>query len=223
LIPKSLDIMDSKVLDCAIFNDCNSFQELWRGWTPQKHGLKQKQMDTGCIVLAAASGKLKTVKFLLEHGVDPNSKMMPASILIIGIRPWTRLGVLLAKIDRDMSQFTRGWAPALTAACLAAFYDHSDVLGCLFTGGADPEYDPYIKIGEDFDSAPSWNPVLCAIYGKNIELSNMLMDMGFDVPATARSDYWYEKMKNRRALSMANVLLYNKVPEDLLRVVQTFF
>ena len=115
-------------------------------------------MDTGCIVLAAASGKLKTVKFLLEHGVDPNSKMMPASILIIGIRPWTRLGVLMAKIDRDMSQFTRGWAPALTPACLAAFYDHSDVLGCLFTGGADPEYDPYIKIGEKFDSAPSWNP-----------------------------------------------------------------
>ena len=130
----------------------------------------------------------------------------------------------MAKIDRDMSQFTRGWAPALTPACLAAFYDHSDVLGCLVTGGGDAEYDPYINIGEDFDNfRPSWNPVLCAIYGKNIDLSDMLMDMGFDVPSAARSDYWYEKMKNRRALSMANVLLYNKVPEDVLRVVQTFF
>lgn len=72
-----------------------------------------------------------------------------------------------------MSSYTKGWVPHLSAACVAAFYGHKNVLKLLFDNGADMEFDPYSCSGV----RPHWNPLTCALIGRQIEVAKILLRM----------------------------------------------
>jgi ankyrin repeat protein len=123
------------------------------------------------MVTAAALGHYDIVSLLLERNVPPDSNL----IIIAFRRKWEtrKIKVLHYKIMRDMSSYTKGWVPHLSAACVAAFYGHKNVLKLLFDNGADMEFDPYSCSGV----RPHWNPLSCALIGQQIEVAKILLRM----------------------------------------------
>ena len=105
---------------------------------------------------------------------------------------------------------------------MAAFYGHVDILYALERADGDLSFNPFSAIGLDYGVNPSWNPLLCALYGKKYELADMLMDMGYVAPKENTKDAIYVRFKDYRGLSMTNILLYKKIPKVCFDLCKSF-
>ncbi len=126
------------------------------------------------IVTAAALGNYDIVKLLLEKNVPVETNTM----LIAFQRKWEtrQIKKMHRQIMHETSAFTQGWCPKLSAACAAAFYGHKKVLKLLLENGADIEFNPYAS--ERMETPPAWNPLTCAVIGKQTEIAKILLRMG---------------------------------------------
>lgn len=138
-----------------------------------------KRAKQTAIVYAAAIGNAEMVEAMLDHGICINT----FDVLNHFQRVWEprKLKKLQVLIENDMKQFTRGWSPVLTPACVAAFYGHKNVLavlckhdfGCM---SFDPYLTPTLFTGEG--NPPSWNATTCALFGQQWDIANALVDRG---------------------------------------------
>jgi len=131
------------------------------------------------IVYAAAMGNAEIVAVTLKHGICINTYDVFNNFR----RHWEpiKLKKLQALIENDMKQFTRGWSPAITPACVAAFYGHKNVLSVLCKHDFRcMSFNPYLTrtlfTGEG--KPPSWNAVTCALFGQQWDIATALVDRG---------------------------------------------
>jgi len=183
------------------------------------------------IVLASYVDAAEIVKTLLEASVPPNCWDIPLSCQ----RKWETEDTKLhhAKIDSDMSPFSGGWTPRVNAACLAAFYGHTEVLDVLIKASVDLNYDPYLYtfLGiREVDlpsntSKPSWNALTCALFGKQWKIANMLVDEGWKPTSMKGQEKAWQFVLRNRAMDMARVLLcqnHRHLPPEMIREISSF-
>lgn len=181
----------------------------------------KKRVGTESIMMATALGNVEMVQCMLDNGVDPNC------VKIFWHDSWFpnssgKTKKIISDIERYFIPYSKGWSPALTPACLAAFYGHVDILYVLERAGSDLSFNPFSVLGLDYGVNPSWNPVLCALYGKKYDLADMLMNMGYVAPKENTNDAIYVRFKDCRGLSMANILLHNKIPKVCFDLCKSF-
>ena len=142
------------------------------------------------IVYAAALGNAVMVKVMLDHGIPSNT----FDVLNNFQRDWEprKLKRLQYLIDNDMKRFTRGWAPILTPACVAAFYGHKNVIKVLYKHDLGcMTFDPYSAAMSTFiggGNPPEWNAATCALFGNRWDIASALVDMGV-VPTDMEEQY----------------------------------
>lgn len=217
--------MDLEVIRSAARGDLRNFEINYHKCirNPPANRWPRINFEQCSIMVASALGHSNIVKRLLHFNVEPNSVKVfwQNSHLYWGKNKL--IARILKKIELDMMPFTSGWSPTVSPACLAAYYGHIDVLAVLNDGGADFGYNPFTKIQCNlFQERPFLNTVLCAIYGKHYKLAEMLMDMGVDIPKEADKCVLCNKFKRRRALDMANILLYKTVPMDVFVIITKY-
>ena len=171
-------------------------------------GKRAKQLS---IVYAAAMDNAEMVQFILDHGIPINT----FDVLNNFQRTWEpyKLKKLQKKIERDMNQFTRGWSPVLTSACVAAFYGYKDVLKVLYKHDFHcMSFNPYLSTtviigGNDFP--PSWNAVTCALFGKKWSIVSYL-----DVKGVVMTD-----MEEQYPLFLE---FCTKIPRDVIHIIFSY-
>lgn len=126
------------------------------------------------IVTAALMGHYEIVALLLETNVPVETNVM----LISFQRKWETwlIKKLHCQTMHEMSSFTNGWCPKLSAACAAAYFGHKKILKLLFEHGANMQFNPYAC--EKMENPPAWNPLTCALIGKQTEIAKILLRMG---------------------------------------------
>tara|TARA_B110000285_G_scaffold223660_1_gene279446 strand:+ start:769 stop:1344 length:576 start_codon:yes stop_codon:yes gene_type:complete len=129
------------------------------------------------ITTAALLGHYEIVDLLLQMNVPVETNTM----LINYQRKWEtrQIKKLHRQTMHDMSSFTNGWCPKLSAACVAAFYGHKKMLKLLFDNGADMQFNPYAC--EKMENPPAWNPLTCALIGQQIEVAKILLRMNINM------------------------------------------
>ena len=190
-----------------------------------------QEVKKTAIVLASYVNDAKIVKTLIEAKVPPNCWDLPLSCQ----RKWETEDTKLhhAKIDSDMSLFSGGWTPRVSAACLAAFYGHTEVLNVLIEASVDLNYDPYLYtfLGSrevEYPTSrvkPSWNALTCALFGKQWNIANMLVDEGWKPTSMAGQDKAWQFVLRNSAMDMARVLLcqnHRHLPPDMIREISSF-
>lgn len=180
------------------------------------------------IVLASYVNDAEIVKSLLMASVPPNCWDIPLNCQ----RKWETEDTKLhhAQIDSDMSPFSGGWAPRASAACLAAFYGHTEVLNVLIKATVDLNYDPYLHnfLGTrevEKPSRPSWNALTCALFGKQWKIANMLVDEGLKPTSMKGQEKAWQFVLRNRAMDMALVLLcqnHRHLPPEMIREISSF-
>jgi len=141
----------------------------------------RKRVKNLAIIYAAAFGNAEMVAVLLQAGVPVNT----FDVLTIFQRKWesSKLKKLQASMESDMKEYTRGWAPILTAACVAAFYGHENVLDVISAHDISAiSFNPYLQPTTLFlgdSEPPSWNAVTCALMGNQWSIASKFVDMGF--------------------------------------------
>ena len=174
----------------------------------------KKRAKSLCIVYAAALGQAEMVKVMIESGISINT----TDVFTTFKRRWesTKLKKLQSIIEADMKQFTRGWAPILTPACVAAFYGHKKVLGVIFHTGDwkyTLNYNPY-QLARDYigpSKIPCWNAVTCALFGRQWEIANVFVELGL---VTTDMEEQYPRFLEFRTVV--------RIPEDVIDIVFSF-
>lgn len=125
------------------------------------------------IITAVLLGHYEIVELLLQMNVPVETN----TLLIDYQRKWEtrQIKKLHRQTIREMSSFTNGLSPKLSAACAAAFYGHKKILKLLFDNGADMQFNPYSC--EKLENKPAWNPLTCALIGQRIEIAKILLRM----------------------------------------------
>ena len=165
------------------------------------------------IVYAAAMGNSDMVKALLDHGVPANT----FDVFTTFKRAWesTKLKKFQALMEFTMKPFTRGWAPILTPACVAAFYGHKKVLSVLCKHDfSTMSFNPYLSVNVAFlgeGHPPSWNAATCALFGQQWEIASALVDRG--VQTTDMEEQYPLFLEFRTSV---------KIPKDAIDIVFSF-
>jgi len=163
------------------------------------------------IVYAAAIGNADMVEAMLEHGMNVNT----FDVLNKFRRNWEprKLKKLQALIENDMKPFTRGWAPILTPACVAAFYGHKNVLAVLCKHNfGSMSFNPYMIVSSTFigdGNPPCWNAATCALFGRQWDIANVLVCRG--VVMTDMEEQYPFFLEFR-----------TKIPKDAVNIVFSF-
>ena len=140
-------------------------------------GVRAKNLS---IVYAAALGHADMVQSMLDRGIPINT----FDVFNNFQRTWEplKLKKFQQTIERDMKPFTRGWSPMLTAACVAAFYGHTNVLKVLYKHDFEcMSFNPYLTVTSVFignGEPPSWNAATCALFGQKWSIASALVDRG---------------------------------------------
>ena len=165
------------------------------------------------IVYAAAIGNTEMVKAMLEDGMNANTW----DVFTDFKRAWEpmKLKKIQAIIWNDMKPFTRGWAPVLTPACVAAFYGHKNVLEILckhdFT---TMSFNPYFVVNSTFigeGNPPEWNAATCALFGQQWDIASALIDRG--VMTTDMEEQHPLFLEFRTKV---------KIPKDVINIIFSF-
>ena len=165
------------------------------------------------IVYAAALGHADMVQSMLDRGISINT----FDIFNNFQRTWEprKLKKLQQIIERDMEPFTRGWSPMLTAACVAAFYGHKNVLKVLCNHDFDcMSFNPYLTAAAGFNGnqvPPSWNAATCALFGQKWSIASALIDRG--VVTTDMEEQYPLFLEFRIKV---------KIPRDVIRIVFSY-
>lgn len=174
---------------------------------------RRKRVVSLGIVYAAALDNAEMVEIMLAADIDVNT----VDILTSFKRTWesTQLKELQMKIERDVNQYTRKWAPMVTPACIAAFYGYKDVLAVICKH--DPSafvYDPYTKASYTYlgnGKPPTWNALTCALFGQQWDIATALVYMGL-LPTSMVEQY-------PRFLEFRTKV---RIPKDVINVVFSF-
>jgi len=165
------------------------------------------------IVYAAAMGNAEMVAVTLKHGICINTYDVFNNFR----RSWEprKLKKLQALIENDMKQFTRGWSPVITPACVAAFYGHKNVLSVLCKHDFRcMSFNPYLIASSTFigdGTLPSWNAVTCALFGQQWDIATALVDRGV-VPTNMEEQYpLFLEFRTKV-----------KIPKDAINIVFSF-
>jgi len=165
------------------------------------------------IIYAAAMGNADMVQSMLNHGIPINT----FDVLNNFKRTWEprKLKKFQQAIERDMKPFTRGWAPMLTAACVAAFYGHKNVLKVLCKHDFEcMSFNPYLTAASVFignGEPPSWNAATCALFGQKWSVASALVDRG--VIMTNMEEQYPLFLEFRTRV---------KIPRDVIRIVFSY-
>ena len=140
-------------------------------------GVRAKNLS---IVYAAALGHADMVQSMLDRGIPINT----FDVFNNFQRTWEplKLKKFQQTIERDMKPFTREWSPMLSAACVAAFYGHTNVLKVLYKHDFEcMSFNPYLTVTSVFignGEPPSWNAATCALFGQKWSIASALVDRG---------------------------------------------
>tara|TARA_B100000780_G_scaffold252581_1_gene199777 strand:+ start:58 stop:666 length:609 start_codon:yes stop_codon:yes gene_type:complete len=165
------------------------------------------------IVYAAALGHADMVQSMLDRGIPINT----FDVFNNFQRTWEPLKLKKFQqiIERDMKPFTRGWSPMLTAACVAAFYGHTNVLKVLYKHDFEcMSFNPYLTVTSVFignGEPPSWNAATCALFGQKWSIASALVDRG-----VVTTD-----MKEQYPLFL-EFRIKVKIPRDVIRIVFSY-
>ena len=187
------------------------------------------------IILASYINDAEIVQTLLANGVPPNCWDIPLDCR----RKWetNNIKIYHTKIDRDMSPFSEGWSPRMTAACLAAFYGHEEVLCVLIDAQVDLNFDPYSRTCLGIQNStgkvlqntskvrPAWNALTCALFGKQWKIANLLVDEGWEPTSMKGQEKAWQFVIRNRAMDMARVLLcqnHRHLPPEMIREISSF-
>ena len=191
--------------DNVLNNDVIAVENYLRG---HRRGKRAKNLS---IVYAAAIGNSEIVRILLDHGIPANT----CDVFTTFQRTWEsrKLKKFQALMEFTMKQFTRGWAPVVTPACVAAFYGHKNVLSVLCKHDfLTMSFDPYLNvklryIGEG--DPPSWNATTCALFGQQWDIASLLINYGV-------------KTTDMEELYPLFLELRTKIPKDVINIVFSF-
>tara|TARA_B110000908_G_scaffold120333_1_gene141029 strand:+ start:188 stop:802 length:615 start_codon:yes stop_codon:yes gene_type:complete len=181
--------------------------------TTHRTNKRRKRARDLSIVYAAALGNAEMVKSMLEHGIPANT----FDVFNNFQRTWEprKLKKLQYLMEANMQKFTRGWAPILTPACVAAFYGHKNVLKILcehdFTCMSFNPYSVAVStfIGEG--NPPEWNATTCALFGQHWDIASALVERG--VITTDMEEQYPLFLEFRTKI---------KIPRDVITVVFSF-
>ena len=166
------------------------------------------------IVYAAAMGNADMIKYMLYHGIPINTY----DVLDIYQRTWEskKMKKKQQAIEHDMMQFTHGWSPVLTPACVAAFYGYKDVLKVLCDHDFQcMSFNPYLNSNSLFIGKgvpPSWNAVTCALFGQKWSITSALVVRG-----AVMTDMIYILKHYPLFLEFRN-----KIPKDVIDIIFSY-
>jgi len=172
-----------------------------------------KRAQNLSIVYAAAIGNAEMVASMLEHGIPVNT----IDVFNNYQRTWEprKLKKLQAVMEASMKQFTRGWSPILTPACVAAFYGHKNVLLVLCKHDFEcMSFNPYLAVNSVYigeGTPPSWNAATCALFGQKWDIASTLVGKG--VVTTDMEEQYPLFLQFRTKV---------KIPKDVIDIVFSF-
>ena len=176
------------------------------------------------MVLAAANGHVSALKKMVECGL----KVDGYDVIMKFQRKWESLKVkkFHQKMDRDMSVYTNGWSPRISAFSAAVFYGQFDAMITLLASGADIHFDPYTLGDSQHDTVPILNPVAWALLGRRWGIVDFLLDIGSSPPETSKNPLlnrlWILNTKKRGVGQGAVILSQCKIPSDVIKEISKF-
>ena len=137
------------------------------------------------MVLAAANGHVSTLQKMVECGLNVDGY----DVIMNFRRKWESRKVkkFHQKMDRDMSVYTNGWSPKISAFSAAVFYGQFGAMVTLLANGADIDFDPYTLEDSQYDTVPTLNPVGHRVFSsRNNKESVVKTFVGFEYKETCR-------------------------------------
>ena len=176
------------------------------------------------MVLAAANGHVSTLQKMVECGLNVDGY----DVIMNFRRKWESRKVkkFHQKMDRDMSVYTNGWSPKISAFSAAVFYGQFGAMVTLLANGADIDFDPYTLEDSQHDTVPTLNPVAWALLGRRWDIADFLLDIGSSPPETTRNPLlkrlWDLNIKKRAVGQAAAILDRCRVPTDVIKEICKF-